>query len=191
MGDDITYQLYHIPSLSTSTSTSSDIREYILYELEVLLKSRPQPQSLSDFGLPLPNESILAVLTNRLLLEEKTYDRDALTIEHTTLYSALNSEQLHIYNHVLANLDRSLQVLLFIYGHGGTGKTFLWRTIIYALRSRGKVVLAVAASGIAALLLPGGRTAHSRFKIPLDLTEQSTCHIKKTLNFQSFCWKLI
>nr|XP_043638232.1 uncharacterized protein LOC122609239 [Erigeron canadensis] len=191
MGDDITYQLSHIPSSSASTSTSSDIHEYILYELEVLLKSRPQPQSLSDFGLPLPNESILAVLTNRLLLEEKTYDRDALTIEHTTLYSALNSKQLHIYNHVLANLDGSLQVLLFIYGHGGTGKTFLWRTIISALRSRRKVVLAVAASGIAALLLPGGRTAHSRFKIPLDLTEQSTCHIKKTLNFQSFYLKLI
>ncbi|KAL3620360.1 hypothetical protein CASFOL_035272 [Castilleja foliolosa] len=42
-----------------------------------------------------------------------------------------------------------------------------------------QIVLAVAASGIASLLLPSGRTAHSRFKIPIDLTEQSTCHIKK------------
>ncbi|KAL3619255.1 hypothetical protein CASFOL_036825 [Castilleja foliolosa] len=40
-------------------------------------------------------------------------------------------------------------------------------------------LVVVAASGIASLLLPSGRTAHSRFKIPLDLTEQSTCHIKK------------
>ncbi|KAD4981775.1 hypothetical protein E3N88_18446 [Mikania micrantha] len=70
-------------------------------------------------------------------------------------------------------------VLAFVYGHGGTGKTFLWTTIICALRSKGKIVLAVAASGIASLLLPSGRTAHSRFKIPFDLTEESICYIKK------------
>ena len=37
----------------------------------------------------------------------------------------------------------------------------------------------MASSGIAALLLPGGRTAHSRFKIPLNVTEDSICDIKK------------
>ncbi|XP_022003859.1 uncharacterized protein LOC110901334 [Helianthus annuus] len=43
----------------------------------------------------------------------------------------------------------------------------------------GKIVLAVAASGIASLLLPSGRTAHSRFKIPLNLTDDSICFVKK------------
>ncbi|KAL3615769.1 hypothetical protein CASFOL_040063 [Castilleja foliolosa] len=42
-----------------------------------------------------------------------------------------------------------------------------------------QIILAVAASPIASLLLPSGRTAHSRFKILLELTDQSTCHIKK------------
>lgn len=42
-----------------------------------------------------------------------------------------------------------------------------------------KIALAVAASGIASLLLPSGRTAHSRFNIPIDLSERSTCDIKK------------
>ncbi|GJT37851.1 ATP-dependent DNA helicase PIF1-like protein [Tanacetum coccineum] len=41
------------------------------------------------------------------------------------------------------------------------------------------IVLAVASSGIASLLLPGGRTAHSRFVIPLELVENSTCGIKQ------------
>ena len=41
------------------------------------------------------------------------------------------------------------------------------------------IVLAVASSGIASLLLPSGRTAHSRLKIPLDLTDESVCNIKK------------
>lgn len=38
-------------------------------------------------------------------------------------------------------------------------------------------VLCCASFGIAALLLPGGRTSHSRFKIPLEITESSMCNI--------------
>ncbi|KEH24685.1 PIF1-like helicase [Medicago truncatula] len=36
-------------------------------------------------------------------------------------------------------------------------KTFLWRAMSSALRSRGEIVLTVALSGIVALLIPGGR----------------------------------
>ena len=77
------------------------------------------------------------------------------------------------------------QSLIFVHGHGGTGKTFLWHTIINRIRSEGLVVLAVASSGIASLLLPGGRTAHSRFKIPLTVDELSTCAIKKNTHLSS------
>jgi ATP-dependent DNA helicase PIF1 len=45
------------------------------------------------------------------------------------------------------------------------------------VRLNGHIALAVASSGIAALLLPGGRTAHSRFKLPLNLHEDSTCSV--------------
>ncbi len=38
-------------------------------------------------------------------------------------------------------------------------------------------MLAVASSGIASLLLPGDRTAHSRFKISIDLHDESTSNI--------------
>lgn len=64
-------------------------------------------------------------------------------------------------------------------GHGGTGKTFLWNAMIAKLRSQNKIVLAVASSGVASLLLPRGRTAHSRFKIPIDIDETSICNIKR------------
>ncbi|WOL11194.1 hypothetical protein Cni_G19956 [Canna indica] len=67
----------------------------------------------------------------------------------------------------------------FVYGYGGTGKTFIWKTLASALRSERKIVLTVASSGIASLLLLGGRTSHSRFAIPLNLDEDSTCNIKQ------------
>ena len=38
-------------------------------------------------------------------------------------------------------------------------------------------MLSVASSGVAALLLHGGRTAHSVFKIPLDIDETSQCAV--------------
>ncbi|XP_057719611.1 uncharacterized protein LOC130934037 [Arachis stenosperma] len=46
------------------------------------------------------------------------------------------------------------------------------------IRSRSDIVLNIASSGIASLLLPNGRTAHSRFKIPLNIAEDSVCNIK-------------
>ena len=44
-------------------------------------------------------------------------------------------------------------------------------------RAQKKIVLNVASSGIASLLLLGGRTTHSTFSIPLLMTEESTCII--------------
>jgi ATP-dependent DNA helicase PIF1 len=42
--------------------------------------------------------------------------------------------------------------------------------------------LVVVSSGVASLLLPGGRTTHSRFRIPLDLHEESRCAIVRGTN---------
>ena len=47
----------------------------------------------------------------------------------------------------------------------------------------------VASSGIASLLLPGGRTAHSRFKIPLNLNEYSLCFIKPNTDLSNLVKK--
>mgnify|MGYP003687538857 FL=1 len=49
---------------------------------------------------------------------------------------------------------------------GGTGKTFVERAIIAAVRADGHAVVVGASSGVAATLLPDGRTFHSTFKVP-------------------------
>ncbi len=67
--------------------------------------------------------------------------------------------------------------VFFIDGPGGTGKSFLNTQVLNYIRSKSKIALAVASSGIAALLLPGGRTAHSRLKIPIKLTATSTLNL--------------
>ena len=65
----------------------------------------------------------------------------------------------------------------FLYGYGGTRNTFLWNTLSTAIRAQKKIVLNVASSDIANLLLPGGMITHSSFSIPLLMIEESTCNI--------------
>ena len=112
--------------------------------------------------------------------EELNYDIYKLKEENINLVQNLNQEQYFIYNEILKAIKNKHNNLFFIYGYGGTGKIYLWNTIISKIRSNGEIVLAVASSGIASLLLPKGRTAHSRFRIPLSIDKFSTCHIKKS-----------
>jgi hypothetical protein len=69
--------------------------------------------------------------------------------------------------------------LFFVDGPGGTGKTYLYRALLATIHSRNKIVVATATSGVAASIMPGGRTAHSRFKVPLTLEDRAFCTFTK------------
>ncbi|XP_071137070.1 uncharacterized protein [Mytilus edulis] len=88
--------------------------------------------------------------------------------------------QHHVYQKVVdATEHHTNTTAYYVDGPGGSGKTFLYNTILARIRSKGKIALAVASAGIAAELLEGGRTAHSRFKIPIPISETSTCNISR------------
>ena len=65
-------------------------------------------------------------------------------------------------------------------GPGGSGKTFLYNLLAAHYRQQDKIVLCVASTGIAATLLSNGKTAHSTFKIPLELYEDSRCNVSRS-----------
>ncbi|KAK9065378.1 hypothetical protein SSX86_016761 [Deinandra increscens subsp. villosa] len=179
MGDDIVGRICKQTNVDPKSIPENDIQQQILYELEKLLNTSSSYSTLSNYGLPMPQGDILELINNRVLMEERCYDREYLGLEHERSRASMHPRQLQIYETVMQSHHRKTQVLLFIYGHGGTGKTFLWSAIISAIRSAGDIVLAVAGSGIASLLLPSGRTAHSRFQIPIDVTDESVCNIKE------------
>ena len=58
----------------------------------------------------------------------------------------------------------------------------LQNTILRKVRYKDKIALAVASSGIASILLTGGRTAYSRFKIPLNTNAMSSCRVSLRLD---------
>ncbi|XP_071727994.1 uncharacterized protein [Rutidosis leptorrhynchoides] len=136
-------------------------------------------QSLKNIPkMPFPNYEFIQHSCNMIIQDELTYDGVALLVEHQTSYSTLTNEQKIAYKTIISSIDSDDSGLFFFYDYGGIGKTFFWKTLATAVRSRGDIVINVASSGIAALLLTGGHTAHSRFAIPINVLEDSFCSIK-------------
>jgi DNA replication protein DnaC len=98
-----------------------------------------------------------------MISEQLNYDRNDLRLFWETHHNLLNDEQTDAYDRIMYSVENARGGMFMINGHGGTGKTFLYNVICSKLRSDGAIVLCIASSGIAALLLPGGCTAHSMF----------------------------
>ena len=175
MADDIKYKMRRNIGNPKYAIPDSVLLSGVLRELAAMFSNNGL--SISSYDLPPLSDLAHNEGSNRLILEEMSYDRPTLAAEAAAIASALNSEQRLIYDTVLSSVCQRQSFVYFIAGHGGTGKTFLWRAILANLRSQDHIVLAVASSGVAALLMPGGRTAHSRFRIPLDIHDRSMCNI--------------
>jgi hypothetical protein len=135
--------------------------------------------NIADYDLPILSAYGDEVFGNRLINDELRSEPMLLRAHAAVAVSQLNAEQRFIFEKLTESALSCSPGIFFICGHGGTGKTFLWNAILTHLRSRQKIVLAVASSGVASLLLPKGRTAHSRFKIPFDLDERGVCGVKR------------
>nr|XP_016459228.1 PREDICTED: ATP-dependent DNA helicase PIF4-like [Nicotiana tabacum] len=102
-----------------------------------------------------------------------------VTNEDILLHKRLNKDQLKAYNIITERIFSNKAGAFFIDGLEGTGKTFLYRALLATIRSKGYIALATATSGVAASILTGGRTAHSRFKIPINTDDYVSCNISK------------
>ncbi|GBM09742.1 hypothetical protein AVEN_101792-1 [Araneus ventricosus] len=118
---------------------------------------------------------------SREILRELSYDSDLLLNFVTQREPLLNTDQQAIYREVLRRCSKREGGEIFIDAPGGTRKTFLINVLLAKIRGEKNIALAVATSGIAAILITGGRTAHSMLQIPIDLihNEIPVCNIKK------------
>jgi hypothetical protein len=148
----------------TITLSEDALKDRALYEIDhVLMRNGHR---MEDFPM-LPKSNYIPSVHggNRLVEEELAYDRHSLTADADNVEDRFNDDQRNAYETILNAVTNKEGKLFFVYGSGGTSKTFVWTTLLSRLRGQGKIVLVVASSGIASLLLLGGRTTHSRFKI--------------------------
>ncbi|XP_027169196.1 uncharacterized protein LOC113768887 [Coffea eugenioides] len=103
----------------------------------------------------------------------------AVSDEDIASISRLNMEQKLAFDIITAHVYNDHKGLFFLDGLGGIGKTFLYKALLADIISKGFIALAIASSGVAASILPGGRTAHSRFKIPINMDSSKMCTVSK------------
>ena len=134
--------------------------------------------NLGEFpDMPLPTYE--ANPESRLIAEETLENMDELIQYININLPLLNEDQKNIFNELIDCVQQNISKIFFLDGPGGTGKTFLYNLILAKIRSENKIAIAMASSGLAALLLSRGRTAHSRLAIGLNLDEGSFCNFTK------------
>ena len=87
----------------------------------------------------------------------------------------LNVGQKAAFDQIIASVmtdpsDRSAQRIFFLEGDGGTGKTFVYNTLIKYCAAIKKKVTSMASTGIAATMVLNAGTVHSTFYIANDVT---------------------
>lgn len=158
--------------------SNEDKEDAVLLAIDRLLSMNGK--KLDDFiGMPSPRNNEQLNFGNNLINQELGYDRLTLKSACPGIIKALTTKQRVIFDAVMDTVHSRNPGFYFVHGFGGTGKTLLWNAIASSLRGDGHIVLTVASSGIAATLLPAGRTAHSRFAIPINIAEHSMCSIKQ------------
>nr|GEW50236.1 DNA helicase [Tanacetum cinerariifolium] len=146
MSIDIPRRLSRLLQIPQITENETEMKAGVLFKIESILDSKSR--TLKDFGLPMPPRRLLDILRNRLLMEERNYNRELLLIGKNTLLPKLNRDQKIIFDEVVNGINNHEQKLIFVYGHGGTGKTFLWKSMACDLRLEERIVLAVASSDL-------------------------------------------
>jgi DNA replication protein DnaC len=99
--------------------------------------------------------------------------------EDKNLHKSLNTKQMAAYKTIISTVNNPNGGVFFIDGPRGKGKTFLYRALLGTVRSRDKIAIATATSGVAASIMLGGRTTHSCIKIPLNIDEGGYCSFTK------------
>lgn len=103
-------------------------------------------------------------------------DYDELQIADTDL-PPLSAEQRIALDEILSMVHRDVVTgnVVTIIAPAGTGKSMFVHHAVQQLQSRGLASMCMAASCLAATLLPLGKTAHAAFKIPLQVDDHSYC----------------
>jgi Rad3-related DNA helicase len=97
------------------------------------------------------------------------------------MYQQMNPEQKRFVDAVNSRLeaDDGEHSCFFLEGPGGTGKTFVYKALTHLFKSHNMKIKNCASTGIAATLLPNGRTAHKTFGLAVPLKWNTVCKLKK------------
>ncbi|ONM31301.1 hypothetical protein ZEAMMB73_Zm00001d040413 [Zea mays] len=157
------------------SQSKTHVEQMVLIDIRNMLQS--MGKDIKTFLLP----PIIDTYDDAIGTAREVYEEESIVavVGDVALKDSLNEEQRAAYDKILSAVDTDQHGLFFVDGPGGTGKTYLYRVLLTTLRSQGKIAVATTTSSVAASIMPGGRTAHSRFKIPLTIDDGGVCSFTK------------
>jgi hypothetical protein len=181
-------QLAILQRLSVPTSITEEMFSHCLLDMNDILSvhNKVNLKQMEGFKDVYPQEDTRSVNSGSRLTSLERMHADlnvgASSLPDPTLLP-FNDDQRLVFDTIRESIDNGITDpnaprIFFVDGPGGTGKTFLFNALLDYVRRKNEIALAVASTGAAALLIKGGRTSHSGFKIPLEANSNSMCDIK-------------
>jgi len=171
--DDMSHDMRHRRITNGGTADNAYNDNLLLLEAKLALTNK----GLHDFpkmSLALPPVKMMRV--NPQLDAEFDYDRDVFHGYINQNLPLLNICQEIAVTTMFNAIAQGEGAVFFLDSPSGSSKTFVYKVLLALVQRDGHVTIGVASS-ITALLLEGGRTAHSIFKIPIALGRDSMCSI--------------
>jgi len=107
--------------------TDLELHDFCLLVIEMFFVSNGR--SLKEFvSLPQLDMSNSSFFQNTFIVKELNYDKEDMAKQHASMLESLNTEQVEFMKRSCHQSFYKKEGSFFLYGHGGTGKTFMWRT---------------------------------------------------------------
>ena len=150
--------------------------ELDMYNAEGALEQLPDVTTMEKEILGELQQELNAPATIR---NELMYDAAQCMAKHRDDYAKIQRQpsQRACVDTIISAIDRKEARAFFINAYAGNGKTFVLQNVLDYVRGKGDIAVATAATGIAALLLDGCTTFHSRFNAPLNMTSEGTFNL--------------
>jgi hypothetical protein len=172
--NDMSHNMRHRRITNGGTAEDSYNDTLLLLKAKLALTNK----NLHDFPeMPLVLPPVKMLHVNPQLAAKLDYDRDVL---HG--YINQNLPWLNIYQEIVVTamfnaIAQGEGAIFCLDDPSGSGKTFVYSVLLASVRRDKHVAIEVTSFGIIALLLEGGQTSHSVFKIPIALGRDSMCLI--------------
>ena len=114
MTDDILHRIRRALQIYSYRPPPDQLKAMLYQELDLIFGKNGL--SLLSYNLPIPTDTPTATSTNKLLMEELSYDRVALQADSNHMCSLLNEEQQHIFLEVMRSINEEKHFLYFVSG---------------------------------------------------------------------------
>jgi hypothetical protein len=169
---------FFVDDLSGASADATAVAS-ALHAIELHMIQMGRSLTDADFGFVLPDAPDQPQASKRRRVKDVQMSAAEASRQRDDLLEILTDEQREALHEVANAIDAECPdgKVFALLSSAGCGKTIFANCLAAYLIAQGRRVKCVAASALAAMLLPSGSTAHSAFGLPIPCNEFTTCNL--------------